>query len=322
MNQICLEEPQFNIDKIKNLWGLTKDIIFIRKVANWIYYYPDKNLYIRVTDHNHRSLDQIRGEIDWIKHVNSHGINSIKAIPSNNNQLVETINSNNKSYYVTCFTAAPGNRLPNQNISKDILLEWGKITSRLHIASQSYKPDPNCKRNSWEHDTLQDNITNNRLLIDGLIYEKSFELEEKFKTLPKDKEYFGLMHADLHSGNFNVENNKITIFDFDDSMYCWFIYDISVIFWSLSFSDADNNVSRKYFFEGYNRFKQIDEFWMNQINLFYDYRNILMFYLAINEIQKSKNSINIFKKIFLSVYEYFKISPDSYRSELKSILNK
>ena len=60
-------------------------------------------------------------------------------------------------------------------------------------------------------------------------------------SLPKDDDCYGLIHADIHQGNFFVdENDNITIFDFDDCHYHWFAYDLAVPLFGLAISLRDN----------------------------------------------------------------------------------
>ena len=43
---------------------------------------------------------------------------------------------------------------------------------------------------------------------------------------PKDQ--YGLIHGDVHTGNFFLKNGEIVLFDFDDGCYHYFLYDLTV----------------------------------------------------------------------------------------------
>lgn len=51
----------------------------------------------------------------------------------------------------------------------------------------------------------------------------------ELQALPKDADSYGLIHYDFNDGNFTVDydNGDITVFDFDDSCYFWFMYDLA-----------------------------------------------------------------------------------------------
>jgi len=44
---------------------------------------------------------------------------------------------------------------------------------------------------------------------------------------PKDSSVYGLIQYDFHCENFNVHNGEIIVYDFDDSYYFFFIYDLA-----------------------------------------------------------------------------------------------
>lgn len=57
----------------------------------------------------------------------------------------------------------------------------------------------------------------------------AYALIAELHALPKDTDTYGLIHNDFNDGNFTVDydNGDITVFDFDDSCYFWFMYDIA-----------------------------------------------------------------------------------------------
>ncbi|WP_369011133.1 phosphotransferase [Paenibacillus sp. MER TA 81-3] len=61
---------------------------------------------------------------------------------------------------------------------------------------------------------------------------KAFKLikrrHEWLKYLKQDKESYGLIHGDIKVGNFMVNHNVITMFDFDECQYSWCVKDIAI----------------------------------------------------------------------------------------------
>ena len=55
------------------------------------------------------------------------------------------------------------------------------------------------------------------------------ELIAELHALPKNVDSYGLIHNDFNDGNFTVDydNGDITVFDFDDCCYFWFMYDMA-----------------------------------------------------------------------------------------------
>jgi Ser/Thr protein kinase RdoA (MazF antagonist) len=50
----------------------------------------------------------------------------------------------------------------------------------------------------------------------------------QFEHLTPTVDDYGLVHGDLNPTNFHVNDNQITLFDFDDCAYKWFINDIAI----------------------------------------------------------------------------------------------
>ncbi|OQY33837.1 MAG: hypothetical protein B6I38_03100 [Anaerolineaceae bacterium 4572_5.1] len=68
---------------------------------------------------------------------------------------------------------------------------------------------------------------------------RDHELKTYIDTLPKDRAGYGLIHQDAHGGNFFIKDGAITLFDFDDCMYGWFIYDIAMVLFYAALGKED-----------------------------------------------------------------------------------
>jgi Ser/Thr protein kinase RdoA (MazF antagonist) len=103
-------------------------------------------------------------------------------------------------------------------------------------------------------------------------------------TLPKDEDYYGLIHNDMHQWNFLLDGDKINVFDFDDSLYGWFALDIGIalyhgLWWGRK-DDAGNDFTRSIienFLKGYQSANHLNDFWIGKIPLFMKFRQICKF---------------------------------------------
>ena len=98
------------------------------------------------------------------------------------------------------------------------------------------------------------------------------------ETLPKDRDSYGLIHQDAHGGNFFVHEGKITLFDFDDCVYGWFIYDIAmVLFYAAMFKEdmaAYTATFMRDFLRGYKQENKLDPVWLAELPYFLKLREI------------------------------------------------
>jgi Ser/Thr protein kinase RdoA (MazF antagonist) len=54
-------------------------------------------------------------------------------------------------------------------------------------------------------------------------------LAEQLRALSRDREAFGVIHADLHPGNILIDGERLAVIDFDDAAWGWYAYDIAVV---------------------------------------------------------------------------------------------
>ncbi len=52
-----------------------------------------------------------------------------------------------------------------------------------------------------------------------------------FEKLPKDADSYGLIHFDFVDVNYHIDmsDGKITVYDFDNSMNCWYLFDLATV---------------------------------------------------------------------------------------------
>ena len=52
---------------------------------------------------------------------------------------------------------------------------------------------------------------------------------DAFRSLPQDKNSYGLVHFDFSDGNYHIDmtTGALTVFDFDNCLYCWYMFDLA-----------------------------------------------------------------------------------------------
>lgn len=105
------------------------------------------------------------------------------------------------------------------------------------------------------------------------------ELRDYLRDLPRDTASYGLIHQDAHQGNiFVTERGKITLFDFDDCVYSWFVNDIALVLFYAAMGQEDQAAFVTQFMTGflpgYFREHQLDPVWFKEIPNFLKLREI------------------------------------------------
>jgi amicoumacin kinase len=91
--------------------------------------------------------------------------------------------------------------------------------------------------------------------------------------LPKGRDVYGLIHADLHFGNFFVdgESGAITLIDFDDCAYGWYVMDAAMLLFDslVLYAGADKQAFAERFLscflKGYLHENPLSGFWLRQL---------------------------------------------------------
>jgi Ser/Thr protein kinase RdoA (MazF antagonist) len=101
-------------------------------------------------------------------------------------------------------------------------------------------------------------------------------------TLPKDNGSYGLIHQDAHGSNLFVdEAGTLTLFDFDDCAYSWFINDIAIVLFYTVMDAQDwpafTHDFMAHFLRGYYQAHPLDRKWLKEIPCFLKVREIELY---------------------------------------------
>lgn len=234
-----------------------------------------------------RTKEQLLAEMDYINYMADNGVPAARSLPSPQGNLIETAESN-PLFAGALFDKAKGHP-PKREFWQPLFIQnYGEIVGRMHRLTKSYKAPTNCRRPEGMED------------LEGFA-EKFLPPEEKeiirewntmldyLRTLPKGVDEYGLIHQDLHGGNFFVDDaGDMTLFDFDDCQYFWFSHDIAMcLFYVVPHhcekqEDLDNaRMFLKEFMTGYQRENQLDPKWVLEIPTFLRLREMDL-YVAIH----------------------------------------
>ena len=253
---------------------------------SFIYEYTkDGREYIlRVSHSSRRSANMIKGETEWINYLVDRGVSASRAISSLNGTLVEIIEAGdaaNSYFSAASFVKAPGGRPMREDWQNGLMVTLGQTLGRMHALTKDYIPsDPAYRRPDWFLE-LAGFAEKYLPASDQIIIDKFNQLREHLKTLPTDRDAFGLVHIDAHGGNFFLDQGKITLFDFDDCQYNWFAADLAIaLFYVLSHDCTGAEKlehARKAYAQlllGYSRENSLDPEWLKRIPLFLKQREI------------------------------------------------
>jgi len=144
------------------------------------------------------------------------------------------------------FSVARGAEPP-----EDELMRWfptlGQITARLHRHARRWAPPASFTRPRWDIDTTigdhphwgpwHSSVTDaeERRQLQQL----ADVVEQRLSRFGLGRERFGLVHADLRLANLLVDGSHVTVIDFDDCGFSWYMYDLAC---ALTFNEGRPDV--------------------------------------------------------------------------------
>jgi Ser/Thr protein kinase RdoA (MazF antagonist) len=242
----------------------------------------DKNYILRITHSIRRNPDLIRGEVDWINTLADGGVSVARAIPSAQDNLVELIDDGQGgSFLATAFVKAPGRRPWEVGWTPERYERYGALLGKMHTIAETYQvPNPAWKRPEWDGS----NTEWGRWLpaSEALAFQKYLDVSAYIHSLPKEKTSYGLIHQDAHQSNFFMdEDGLLTLFDFDDCGYSWFMNDIAIVLFYISIEQEDplefTQMFMPHFLRGYRQFHALDANWLKEIPVFLKLRELELY---------------------------------------------
>jgi Ser/Thr protein kinase RdoA (MazF antagonist) len=274
----------------------------ISAVENFVYDFPapGRDLILRLTHSSHRTAGLVKGELDWIHYLHENGANVCRPIQSVRDQLVEVIPAGDTCFIATVFERARGIRASAGDPevwNAGLFRSWGRTIGRMHALTTRYAvPDPAIKRPEW-HD--EDLIVNARHYLPASEADALAALEECvawLRALPQEPDSYGLIHTDVHQANFHLHEGTITVFDFDDCTYHWFVFDLAIpLYYSLLRVPRDEVSKREqlaqelftHLMEGYEEEHHLGPFWIRQIPGFLRFRDLQLYVFCFKKFDMS-----------------------------------
>ena len=245
--------------------------------------------YILRINHSFRKSEAlILGEVDWINHLARGGVSVARAVPAQSGKLVEAIDDGQGGQFlVTAFVKAQGQKPWEAEWTPVRYENYGRLVGMMHALAVDYQPaDPAWVRPQWNAESL--NFIESYLPASETIAHQRYKtLLEHIDTLPKDKVTYGLIHQDAHQNNFFMdENGKLTLFDFDECAYSWFINDIAIVLFYISMdaeelgfptAAAFTQEFMAHFLRGYRQAFTLDGRWLKEIPTFLKLRELELY---------------------------------------------
>ena len=250
---------------------------------------------LRIGHSFRKSEALIQGEVDWINHLARGGVSVARAIPSENGKLVEVIDdSQGGQFLVTAFIKAKGQQPWVAGWTSTRYENYGRLIGKMHALAVDYRPVPAWQRPEWNDASMQF-IEMYLPKSEVIAHQKYRSVLEHIHSLPKDNASYGLIHQDAHQNNFFIDAaGALTLFDFDDCAYSWFINDIAIVLFYISmdaeelgFPDSASFTHEFliHFLRGYRQSYALSPAWLKEIPVFLKLRELELYAVVHRDFQ-------------------------------------
>jgi Ser/Thr protein kinase RdoA (MazF antagonist) len=272
----------FPLDSIAKLYGVTVSQLQPMAGGHFAHVYeyatPHANYILRITPPD-QDVDpsSTRAILEWLAYLSAHGGPVPRPIRSQNNNLMELMEHEGQVHIAVAFEKASGRLaegMSPDDWSNELSHALGCSLGICHRIAQTYIPARvEFKRLEWDSGGSCFNPKELLIGADAIILEKRAQALSIIQSLPKDRDSYGLVHMDLHFGNFFVDmaQQSIQFFDFDDCAYGWYVMDIAMLLFDMLvvYNGLDQQEFGERFLEhvlrGYQSQKPITRFWIRQL---------------------------------------------------------
>ncbi len=153
-------------------------------------------------------------------------------------------------------------------VNEPVVISFGSAVAEIHQRADQF-PVPYCRH----HFDLQYLLDGPLQTLGSILEERGGEdlsffrdyadhMRRQINLLGKDKEIYGLIHADLHVGNILYHpENGYCILDFDQCAFGWRAYDVATFKYNIIETVPDHLTDEiwRCFLEGYNRVRPLTQ---------------------------------------------------------------
>lgn len=255
-------------------------------------------------------LAALEERLTFVQYLGENGIDIAYPEKNESRRLYETFEDEKHIFLAYSMKFCEGKSPDTSLLSTKLSWHWGKLMGKAHRLTKNYPIWKNITVNPSQFGHQDEIHFFTNWCKDEGIKEEWRSMEAGLSKLPIDRNTYGFIHNDNHKNNIITKNHQITLIDFDCSSCNFFLQDITVPAQGIMFDLSGgmmNEVYNKeplkryfdYFINGYETENHLDELWLDQIDVFFQYRRLLLFTCMQNYLNHNPD----LKKNFLFMIE-------------------
>ncbi len=270
-------------------WGLpraaTLSLLNVSENATFLVEAEGRRLVLRVYRQGYHEQAEMEAELAWIVALRAGRVVETPApVPALDGTLLQVVPDGAVTRHVVAFEHMGGVEPREGEALVPRFTQLGRITACLHAHGRCWAPPSGFRRKRWDFETMLgasphwgpwQAAMGLAPPGAGVLAEVAGALREALAAYGDGPERFGLVHADLRLTNLLVEGDRLGVIDFDDSGFCWYLYDFAA---SISFIEHEPVVPAlmRAWVEGYRAVAPLEEADLAMLPVFVMLRRMLL----------------------------------------------
>jgi len=245
----------------------------------------EQALVIRVHRPGYHSVNEIRSELAWITALRERPVlHTPRPVPTRSGKLIAEFDRDGATHQVVAFEFVSG-RQPDESGDLSAGFEQlGRLTANLHRHAREWSRPAGFERKTWNFDTTIGarphwgdwrDAPGLSAAAAKLLQRCVDRLRDELEAFGDSADRFGLIHADLRLANLLVAGERLTVIDFDDCGFGWYLYDFAA---AISFIETSPQIPalQQAWVTGYRSVSPLSQDEENALPMFIMLRRILL----------------------------------------------
>lgn len=312
------------------LHGATVSLLSFSENGVFLAETTDTKVIVRVHRPGYHSRQEVESELMWMDSIQTtSNIQTPDVRSALDGSKVAEVDLDGDVRLVDVLEFMPGLTADSEDAGISFE-DLGALTAALHDQVQSWKPPRDFVRFRWDLDSMLGKnrrwgdwrdvpgVTLSHRELLGVAEEIVRQRLTAFGTGP---DRFGLVHSDLRMSNVLVNNGSITVIDFDDCGWSWFLTDLAAVLTFIESTPEAPSIVRRWL-TGYLTVRPLDDAAMAEIPTFVMLRRLTVLgWLGTHpESEVARSSLHEYIKDTVEMAFRYANDPDWFRFDVHALI--
>jgi Ser/Thr protein kinase RdoA (MazF antagonist) len=193
---------------------------------------------LRVHRPGYQSAPTIESELEWLGALRRDTALAVpRPLPGRDGRLLQNLRPvGEPERFAVLFACEPGSEPQPTDDLAAVFETLGGLAATAHDHAMRFTPSGKFIRQVWTAEAVLDadglwGDWRQAPHVEGRVAATLAELDRCLRldlaAYGRGPDRFGLIHADMRLANLLVDGDRVTLIDFDDCGFCWFLYDFA-----------------------------------------------------------------------------------------------